>query len=564
MRLHRLLAAAILAGILAFAASPRAGGDELFADVADASGLDFAHVNGMTGRFYFHEMMGAGGALLDYDGDGDLDVYLVQGGLLEGQAGDGSPLLDRLYRNDLGGAAEGRLEPRFVDVTPASGIVSDGYGMGVGTGDVDGDGWTDLYVANFGANRLLRNQGDGTFRDVTEDSGTGDRGWGTSVAFLDYDLDGRLDLYVANYTDFTVGAHKGCRSRTGALDYCSPLAYNPQADRLYRNRAGHRFEAVSVASGIGGLAGSGLGVVAADLDADGWADLYVANDQMPNWLWRNNGDGTFSEGASLAGVAVNGEGRAEAGMGVAAGDFDGDGDEDLIVTHLNRETNTLYRNDQPGFFEDGSMASGAGPPSWQNTGFGVAWFDFDNDGWLDLASANGAVKRLEPLVRRGDPHPLHQPNMLLRNTGGGVLRDFTAEAGEAFALSEVSRGLAAGDVDNDGDADLLITNNNGPVRLLRNHAAGGAGWVGFAPGAAAAGADAVGSRFEVRTASGRSLHRWLRTGGSYGSAGDPRVLVGLGTEAAARVTVRWPDGRRTAWAAPQARRYLRLPSPAGE
>ena len=555
---------AALVGILALAASPCIAGDELFTDVAAASGLDFVHVNGMSGHFYFHEMMGAGGALLDYDGDGDLDVYLVQGGRLEGGTGGEPPLLDRLYRNDLAVAAEDRLEPRFVDVTAASGIVSDGYGMGVATGDVDGDGWTDLYVLDFGANRLLRNQGDGTFRDVTEESGTGDRGWGTSAAFLDYDLDGRLDLYVANYTDFTLGAHKGCRSRTGALDYCSPLAYNPQVDRLYHNLGGHRFEAVSVGSGIGTVAGSGLGVVAADLDADGWPDLYVANDQMPNWLWRNNGDGTFAEGASLAGVAVNGEGRAEAGMGVAAGDFDGDGDEDLIVTHLNRETNTLYRNDQPGFFEDGSMASGAGPPSWQSTGFGVAWLDFDNDGWLDLASANGAVKRLEPLVRRGDPHPLHQPNMLLRNLGGGVLRDVTAEAGEAFARSEVSRGLAAGDVDNDGDADLLITNNNGPVRLLRNRPAGEAGWIGLAPGASTAGADAVGSRFEVRTPSGRSLRRWLRTGGSYGSAGDPRVLVGLGAEAAAGIMVRWPDGRRTAWVSPPAGRYLRLRHPGGD
>ena len=246
-------------------------------------------------------------------------------------------------------------------------------------------------------------------------------------------------------------------------------------------------------------------------------------------------------------------------MGVAAGDFDGDGDEDLIVTHLNRETNTLYRNEQAGFFEDDSMASGAGPPSWQHTGFGVAWIDFDNDGWLDLAVANGAVKRLEPLVRRGDPHPLHQPNMLLRNLGGGTLRDVTAEAGSAFALSEVSRGLTAGDVDNDGDADLLLTNNNGPARLLLNRAAGAAGWVGFGLADAAAGADSVGSRVEVSTGSGRSLRRWARTGGSYGSAGDPRVLVGLGAEGAAMVSVRWPDGRRTAWAAPPAERYLRLP-----
>ena len=530
-----------------------------FAEVAARSGLEFVHLNGMSGRFYFSEMMGAGGALLDYDNDGDLDVYLVQGGPLPAAAAEGPLPVDRLFRNDSTVGVEGGGELRFVDVTEASGIRSDGYGMGVATGDVDGDGWTDLYVANFGANRLYRNNGNGTFGDATVASGTGDPRWSVSATFFDYDGDGRLDLYVANYTDYSVSAHKGCRSHTGAPDYCSPLAYRPQVDRLYRNRGGGSFEPVAAASGIGGLAGSGLGVVAADLDDDGLVDLYVANDQMPNWLWRNNGDGTFSEAALMAGAAVNAEGRAEAGMGVSAGDFDGDGDEDLIVTHLNRETNTLYRNEETGFFEDLSTASGAGPPSWEYTGFGAGWLDYDNDGWLDLAVANGAVKRLEPLVRRGDPHPLHQPNQLYRNTGDGRLAEVAA--GAAFARSEVSRGLAVGDVDNDGDADLLVTNNHGPVRLLRNGVGQDGPWLGLRPRGAGGEPDALGARVEVATSGGRRLRRWVRTDGSYASAHDPRVLFGLGSGGAERVEVRWPDGRRAAWRAPASGRYLVVPAP---
>ena len=553
-----LLRLVLVPPFLAIWASTAAGAADLFVDAAAHSGLDFVHLNGMSGRFYFCEMMGAGGALLDYDNDGDLDVYLVQGGPLDRDGGGTPPLLDRLYRNDLEIGADGSRGVRFVDVTPASGIRSDGYGMGVATGDYDNDGWTDLYVVNFGANRLYRNNGDGTFSDATAASGTGDPRWSVSATFVDYDRDGWLDLYVANYTDYAVSAHKGCRSHTGAPDYCSPLAYRPQADRLYRNRGDGAFELASMASGIGRVAASSLGVVAADLDRDGWPDLYVANDQMPNWMWLNNGDGTFTEGAVLAGAAVNADGRAEAGMGVGAGDFDGDGDEDLIVTHINRETNTLYRNDEPGFFEDGSTMSGAGPPSWEYTGFGAAWLDYDNDGWLDLATANGAVKRLEPLVRRGDPHPLHQPNQLFRNLGSGRIDEVTATAGEAFALSEVSRGLAVGDVDNDGDPDLLITNNQGPVRLLLNQANAGAGWIGLRLRGDDPRRDLLDTRVDVRTSAGRDLRRWARTGGSYASARDPRVLAGLAGGRADRVAARWPDGRRSAWAATSTGRYLTL------
>jgi len=546
----------------------------LFTEIAAEVGLDFVHDNGMIGEYYFSEMMGGGGALFDYDGDGDLDVYLVQSGPLgKGAAAGGSG--DRLYRNDLEVTASGERRLRFTDVTEESGIGGGGYGMGVAAGDVDNDGWTDLYVTNFGPNRLLRNQGPGddgvvTFAEVPGAGGADDPKWSVSASFLDYDLDGRLDLFVVDYVDFALATHKPCRSHTGAVDYCSPLAYGPEPDELYRNLGpgedgNPRFQRVSAASGVHGAFGAGLGVVTGDLDGDGWVDVYVANDQSPNQMWINQGPGedgvvTFENDALLGGTAVNADGRPEAGMGAAAADVDGDGDLDLLVTHLDRETNTLYLNEGDGFFEDRTVASGIGVPSWDFTGFGLAWLDFDNDGWLDFAVANGAVKHLEPLVRRGDPYPLHQPNQLFRSLGpgeDGVLRfeEVTGRAGPGFALSEVSRGLAAGDVDSDGDADLLVVNNNGPVRLLRNDVGHHRPWLGLR--LLTGGRDALGAKVGVVRRGGPTLWRQVQTDGSYAAAGDPRLLVGLGDAAEVTgVKIRWPDGQEEERKVPGTGQYL--------
>ncbi len=381
-RRPRRLAPGIAAAGPLFAAFAAAG--DLFVEAG--GGPAFTHFNGMSGELYFPEMMGSGAALFDYDGDGDLDAYLVQGVMLgPGKSladavfppPAGEALVDRLFRNDTG--AEGAdAAPRFVDVTASSGLAADGYGMGVAAGDYDGDGQVDLYVTNFGANQLWRNTGDGRFEDVTASAGVGDERWSVSAAWVDYDRDGDLDLYVGNYVRYTFDNAKPCRSSTSARDYCSPLVYKPDVDTLYRNEGDGRFTDVSAAAGVRKKFGGALGVVVGDFDADGWPDIYVANDGVANQLWMNQGDGTFRDEAMLAGVGVNMDGSPEASMGVDAADFDGDGDEDLFMTHLARETNTLYINDGEGWFEDRTLAMGLANPSFQYTGFGTAWFDYDN------------------------------------------------------------------------------------------------------------------------------------------------------------------------------------------
>lgn len=532
----------------------------IFVDVAADVGLDFVHFNGMSGELYFAENMGSGAALVDYDGDGDLDVYLVQGHMLgeEKEVEDAVfppkhplPLSDRLYRNDSHFDADGELVLRFVDVTEASGIRASGYGMGVATGDVDNDGWIDLYVTNFGPNQMWRNNGDGTFTDITERSGTGDARWSVSASFVDYDRDGWLDLYVGNYVDFRLANHKQCAASSGMEDYCGPLSYHPEADRLYRNRGNGEFEDVSQRSEIAAQRGNALGVVAADFDGDGWSDIYVANDQVPNFLWRNRGDGTFAEEAVLAGLAVDEQGQPQASMGVIADDLDGDLDFDLFMTHLHRETNTLYRADGQGLFIDTTRASGLGVPSIPFTGFGVGLVDYDLDGWLDLFVANGAVLRIEALLARDDPHPLHQTNQLFHNVtkraGRGRFSETTAVAGDVFGLSEVSRGVAAGDVDLDGRPDLVVANNAGPVRLLRNQSGDDQHWVNVALLSAGAPRPLLPARVEVHRTDGAVLLRRATTDGSYASANAPGVLAGLARSGVAKIRVLWPGGGAAEW-----------------
>ncbi len=585
-----------VSSLIVLAWATAAAADPIFVDRTAEAGLDFHHFNGMSGRFYFAEVVGAGGALLDFDGDGDLDLYLVQGRML-GPDSDlpratfpprhPLPLEDRLYRNDLTVLADGSRAIRFTDVTAASGIESTGYGMGVAAADVDNDGRTDLYVTNFGSNQLLRNRGDLTFEDITSQSGTDDPRWSTSAAFFDYDRDGWLDLFVTNYVRYDAAKNVTCYATSSRRDYCGPSGFEPSGDSLFRNRGvgadgAVTFEDVSASTGIARQAGAGLGVVAADLDDDGWTDLYVANDGQANFLWINQRGAagkavTFLDDALLAGVALNRQGRPEASMGVDAGDFDNDGDVDLFMTHLMGETNTLYVNDG-GLFEDRTIETGLGPGSLSFTSFGTPFVDYDNDGWLDLLAANGEVKVIPALEARGDPHPLHQTNQLFHNLGkgpqGGVrFEEVTARAGEVFRLSEVSRGVAVGDVDNDGDADVLLLNNNGPARLLINGVGQGNSpsvrnhWLGLRLVGGQPSRDRLGAWVEVARPGRLSLWRRAGTGGSFLSASDPRVLVGLGrsprrganetTAQVERVVVTWPGGRREQWQV-QADRYTTL------
>ena len=529
-------------------------GTPIFVDASQASGLDFVYFNGMSGEHYFVEMTGGGAALFDYDNDHDLDLFLVQGHMLGAdktlsdalfEPQHPLPLTDRLYRNDLETGPDGKPTVRFTDVTDESGLESLGYGMGVAAGDFDNDGWVDLYVTNFGANQLFRNLGDGTFEDVTERSGAGDTRWSVSATFFDYDRDGWLDLYVGNYVEFSIASHKRCRAATGAPDYCGPHSYDPAPDRLLHNRGDGTFEDVTRSAGFDAALGAGLGVVAADFDQDGWLDLYVANDGMANFLWMNRGDGTFADQAQLTGSAFNMEGNAEAGMGVDVGDFDNDGDEDLFVAHLTRETSTLYKNIGGGLFRDDTVTSGLGSPTWDATGFATGWLDYDNDSWLDLVAVNGAVKSIEVLARLADPYPLHQTNQIFHGLGDGRFEEVTPLAGSSFEASEVSRGAAFGDVDNDGDMDLVVANNAGPARLLVNQIGSKSNWLGLRLVGGSPQRDQLGAWVEVVRPGGVSLGRRIGTGGGYASARDPRALIGLGdSDSIDHVRVIWPDGER--------------------
>jgi hypothetical protein len=414
-------------------------------------------------------------------------------------------------------------------------------GRGSAVGDVDGDGDLDLYVTNFGPNVLYRNNGNGTFTDVTRESGVDDPRWSSSAAFVDYDRDGDLDLYFANYIDFTITNNKECFDPTGARDYCTPTTYHPAPSRLFRNEGGGKFVDVSARAGLGAVFGNGLGVSCADFDNDGWVDFYVANDGTANQLWRNKGDGTFEDTALMAGAAYSGDGRAEAGMGVTAADFDGDGDEDLFMTHLTGQSNTFYLGDGGGLFHDRTVQTGLGPQSFPYTGFGTGFLDYDNDGELDLLVGNGAVIKIEDRVNQGDPFPLDQPNQLFHNLGGLRFEEVTAQAGPAFEVEEVTRGIAFGDVDGDGDPDALLANNAGPARLLVDRVGQERQWAGVR--AIAGGTDALGTRVEVRPAGGSTRWRRVHTDGSYASANDPRGLVGLGSaERLASVRVHWSPG----------------------
>ena len=529
-------AVAGLLSILAACAPPDAPGPAesapLFDEVAADVGLRFEHDIGASGEFYLPEIMGAGAALFDYDSDGDLDAYLVQSGSFDG-SGPGN----QLFRNDLlpGG------ELRFTDVTSEAGVGDPGYGMGAAVGDYDNDGDPDLFVTNLGSNVLYRNNGDGTFSPATP-RGMDDPRWSTSAAFVDYDADGDLDLFFTNYVDFNPRNNKECFDPTGARDYCTPNVYRPVPDRLFRNDGAGRWTDASTSAGLGAAYGNGLGVTCADFNGDGRIDIYVANDGVANQLWVNRGDGTFEDESLLAGAAYNADGMPEAGMGVSAADFDEDGDEDLFLTHLALETNTLYVNNGRGEFRDETNRYGLGAVSTPGTGFGMHWFDYDLDGFLDLVVANGAVTIVES--QRGEPYPFRQRNQLFHREGPRF-RDVTAEAGPAFEPEEVSRGAAFGDIDNDGDVDILLANNNGPARLLLNRAGDANSSLRLRLAGTTSNRDAAGARVSLPADGKPARTRRVGTDGSYLSASEPTVTFGLGADSSPRdVGVMWPNGSR--------------------
>jgi hypothetical protein len=539
-----------------------------FREVAAEVGIEFVHFNGATGHWRLPEIMGAGVALLDYDGDGDLDIYLVQGAILSpdetlSQAlfpppAGGHPPRNRLFRNEV--IPSGEL--RFTDVTGQAAVGDEGYGMGAAVGDYDNDGFPDIFVTNVGANVLYHNRGDGTFERVAA-PGLDDPRWSTSAAWLDYDGDGDLDLFFANYVDFTVRNNKECFDSSGARDYCAPSVYRPVPDRLFRNDGG-RFIDVTEPAGLTKAYGNGLGVVSADVNGDGLPDIVVANDGTANQLWIHRGDGTFEDTALMAGAAYNIDGEAEAGMGVSAADFDEDGDEDIFMTHLARETNTLWVNNGRGEFRDETSRWGLAAPSAPYTGFGMHWFDYDLDGWLDLFIANGAVTIEESL--RGDPYPYRQRNQLFRRNREGRFEEVSAAAaGAAFELVEVGRGAAFGDLDLDGDIDIVVANNNGPARVLLNLTNAPELSVRARLIGSNSNRDAAGAR--VALVRGGRPARWRRVGsdGSYLSASELTVTFGLGDDTTFDgLGVVWPGGRRELFSGMEAGRTATLREGEGE
>ncbi|MFN8007723.1 MAG: CRTAC1 family protein [Terriglobia bacterium] len=501
-----------------------------FLDATASSGIQFKHQRGASDKKHLIETMGSGCAFLDYDSDGLLDILLINGGATP----DSPPVVlhgHALYRN-LG-------HGEFKDVTAQSGIKGNGaYGTGVAVGDYDNDGYPDVYITNFGPNILYHNNGDGTFSDVTETAGVGDPGWSSSAAFFDFDNDGYLDLYVANYVSYRYDANPDCTERN-IRSYCHPRFFRDVPGKLYRNLGNGRFQDVSESSGIAHLAGKSLGVVAADFDGDGWMDLYVTNDTTRNFLLKNNGDGTFSDVTLMSGTGYNAEGEAEASMGVDAGDYDGDGLLDLVVTNYDLETNALYHNEGKFQFNDQRWPSGVAKADHRFLGFGTGFIDFDNDGDLDLFIVNGHVLDNIEQLREGFTYA--QPNQLLENRGGTFFENL--EFLRYSSLSpKVGRGAAFGDVDNDGDLDVLISNSGQEPTLLLNQVGKKRNWVLLKLIGTRSNRDAVGAKITVTTEN-LSQTDQITGGGSYLSASDLRAHFGLGNaEMIKTLKIRWPSG----------------------
>jgi hypothetical protein len=522
-------------------------------DVTEEVGLHFVHDAGPTGTYSLPQIMGSGAALFDFDNDGMLDIYLVQNG--------GSQSTNRLFRQGTDG--------RFTDVSAGSGLDVAGYGMGVAVGDVNNDGWPDVFLTEYGRVRLFLNNGDGkTFTDITEEAGLDNASWATSAAFVDFDRDGWLDLVFVNYVDYDPS--QKCPGRGGQRDYCHPSVFGGSLPKLYRNlgrqaatKAPHgvRFEDVTLKSGLGQIPGPELGIVCADFNGDHWPDIFIANDSKPNRLWINQHDGTFQEEAVQRGIAYDGMGQTQANMGIALGDVDGDGLFDVLVTHLSEETHTLWKQAPRGLFRDQTAVAKLSSPRYRGTGFGTVLADFDHDGALDLAVVNGRVSRgsvadlpgLDPFWR-----PYVERNQLFANDGGGRFRDVSAANAPFCNTPAVSRGLACGDLNNDGALDLLVTSIGGPARIYRNAVPDRGHWLMIRAIDPERKRDAYGAEITVVAGERRWL-RWINPGSSYLCSNDPRAHFGLGSvEQVDRIEVVWPDGSEETFPGSAVDKFLSL------
>ena len=511
-----------------------------------ASGISWKHVNGRSADYFLPETIGAGCAFFDYDNDGWMDIYLVNSGRCDFY-NPSLPLRNALYRNNRDGT--------FTDVTEKAGVSGGGYGMGVAAGDYDGDGFQDLYVTQYGRSILYHNNGDGTFTDVTEKAGVAAPGWSSSAVWFDYDLDGRLDLFVCRFADFNKGKNKFCGNpETGERYYCLPNVYDSTPSWLFHNNGDGTFTDVSKESGIGKQLGKAWGVVATDVDNDGRMDLFVANDTTANFLFMNRGQGKFEETGLDAGIAYDESGRARSGMGVDSADYDQDGWMDLFVADVDHEKYALYHNSQDGTFTDEASSNGIGAATYLMSGWGLKFFDFENDGNLGLFLANGHPD--DRIDERFRDVTYEESLLLFRNAGGEfhhALENVSAQAGPAFSQKFAARGLALGDFDNDGAVDVVIAVNNGAPLLLRNVAASENHWLGVRLIGKKANRDAVGARVTYR-AGDLKRTRYKVGGGSYLSSHDPRLVLGIGP----RTTIDWVEVK---WPQPSAltERFTNLP-----
>ncbi len=520
-----------LAGALPLAAATRDPGFRL-ADITAQAGLSFQHNSGAFGAKYLPETLGPGCAFLDYDGDGWLDILLVNGADWPGHKRRRSTL--SLYRNNRNGT--------FTDVTKRAGLDLEMYGMGVAVADYNNDGFPDLLITAVGQNRLFRNTGKGTFVDVTQKSGLGGRSaFSTSALWFDYDRDGLLDLFVCNYVQWSPEHDVFCSVDGKNKSYCTPEAFHGSTCWLFRNRGDGSFEDVTAKCGIFDTTSKSLGVALLDYDRDGWPDLFVANDTQPNKLYRNLRNGTFEDVAVRAGVAFSEDGKARAGMGVDAADFDNSGIAGLAITNFDDEMIALYRQGRNGAYSDAALRSGIGQASRLRLGFGCSFMDADLDGHLDLLAVNGHID--ETVRNISGNHGYAQPPHLFLNDGKGAFRDIAAQVGGGFASPKVARGLAFGDFDNDGDVDILMTTNQGPAYLYRNDVTSGNKSLRLRLQGTKSNRDAIGAVVRLTTPDGTQT-RMVKTGSSYLSQSETALTFGLGRrDKADRVVIEWPSGQ---------------------
>jgi enediyne biosynthesis protein E4 len=514
---------------------PRPSGPIEFTDVTAQAGIRFKHNSGAFGKKYLPETIGAGCAFLDYDNDGWQDILLINSmDWPEHKSGKSFPAL---YHNNKDGT--------FTNVTSQAGLGLEMYGIGVAVGDYDNDGNDDIYITCLGPNRLFRSLGNGKFADATAKAGVGDPGFSTSAVWFDFDHDGRLDLFVGNYVEWSVEKDIYCTLDNKNKSYCTPQSYKGQSATLYHNRGNGTFENVTQKAGLNDPAGKTLGVALLDYDNDGWLDLFVANDTEPNKLYHNNHNGSFTDEGIPAGVAFSAAGTARAGMGVDAADYDGSGRPSVIIGNFTNESMALYHNDGSGLFTDEAATSGIGKLSAQSLTFATFFFDYDLDGLLDIFAANGHVSDDIAVVQPNVKYA--QPPHVFRNKGKKKFEEVTARLGRSMQRSIVGRGAAYGDIDNDGDLDLLITTNNGPARLLRNDNANQNDLLRVKLVGSRSNRDGIGARVVVKTSKGAKLDQMVRTGSSYASQSELPLVFGLGKPEEGVVStleVTWPGGQK--------------------